>query len=355
LIIIKNIYRETNKFVGRTDKNDVIVCRECCFYRFCDWHAICKLLAVYLKNKIYSVTKKRKLFLSVLFLAFPLMLLAQEHGNMKSGKTFFDFIFSAKYIVVYLFAAASLFFLWTKNFSDKARIILVSSAFILFGVIPLFADYLFITPSPVCAATKPFLYGFKPQFLATLSAVGVLSLVSVKGFCSTACPVGGLQELLYKIPFYKKFRVKFSVTNSVRIGLFVLFLAVAVTMKTSSYFYYNLFDLIHWDFNMPALEFAEFMLFLVIILLASVVLFKPFCYFICPMGLFTWVLEHFSIMKVRVDKSKCNGCGVCESKSPCASVNSILNEKTIRGDCHLCGKCITSCSHDALYFGFRRK
>jgi len=301
------------------------------------------------------VTKKRKLFLSVLFLAFPLMLLAQEHENMKSGKTYFDFIFSAKYIVVYLFAAASLFFLWTKKFSDKTRFVIVSSAFILFGVVPLFAGFLFITPSPVCASTKPFLYGLKPQFLATLSAVGVLSLVSVKGFCSTACPVGGLQELLYKIPFYKKFKVKFGITNSVRVGLFVLFLVVAVTLKTSSYFYYNLFDLIHWDFNLPALDLAEFILFLAIILFASVILFKPFCYFICPMGLFTWVLEHFSLMKVRVDKSKCDGCGVCETKSPCASVNSILNEKIIKGDCHLCGKCITSCSHGALYFGFKRK
>ena len=140
------------------------------------------------------MTNKRKLFISFLLILFPIVLFAQEHENMKSGKSLLGLLLSAKYLFVYLFAAISIAVLWLGKFSAKTRIVIVASAFIIFGVIPLFAGSLFLTPSPVCSTTKPFLYGLKPQFLATLSAIGILSLISVKGFCSTACPVGGLQE-----------------------------------------------------------------------------------------------------------------------------------------------------------------
>ncbi|MCE1163779.1 MAG: 4Fe-4S binding protein [Bacteroidetes bacterium] len=297
------------------------------------------------------MSSRRKNFITVLFLLIPVVILAQEHSEMKAGKSLADFLFSVKYYSVFGFTILSLFVLWFRKFSDKVRVAVTASAFLLFGVAPLSADYLFLSPSPVCAVTKPFLFGLRPQFLATLSSVGVLSLISSKGFCSTACPVGGLQELLHKIPFYRKFKFSFLVSNSVRFGLFVLFIVVAVTLKTSAYFYYNLFDLIHWDFSMPAVELAEFILFLAIILFASVIFFKPFCYFICPMGLVTWVLEHFAVLKVRVDKSKCNACGLCEKVSPCPSVKSILDNKLIRGDCHLCGVCLNTCERNALYYG----
>jgi polyferredoxin len=296
------------------------------------------------------MSKKRKYFVTFLLILFPVLLFSQEHENLKSNRSIWDFLFSIKYISVYIFTGLSVFLLWFNKFSPKVRIVIISSAFIIFGVLPLCAHNLFITPSPICATTKPFLFGLKPQFLATLSAIGVISLISVKGFCSTACPVGGLQELLYKILLFRKFKIPFKISNSIRIGLFILFLIVAFIFKTSAYFYYNLFDLIHWDFNMPVLDLIEFVVFLVLILTASVLLFKPFCYLICPMGLFTWILEHFSFLKIRINKEKCNGCGTCEMKAPCTSVNAIVNEKLIRGDCHLCGECITACKNGALYY-----
>ncbi len=298
---------------------------------------------------------KRRLFIAVLLMALPVMLFAQEHGNLKEGKSFIDLLLSVKYIAVFAFAVISIILLWTGKFSDKVRTVIISSAFLIFGVLPLFAGYLFITPSPVCAVTKPFLFGLKSQFLATLTVVGIMSVVSGKGFCSTACPVGGLQELLYKIPGIKKIRIPFRISNSIRIGLFVLFLIIAVTLKTSSYYFYNLFDLIHWNFDMPVFDLIEFIIFLVLILAASAVVFKPFCYVFCPMGLLTWVFEHFAFLKVRLNKDKCNNCGACEKKSPCPSVSSIVDGKFIRGDCHLCGVCINACKTGALYYGTPKK
>lgn len=297
------------------------------------------------------MSNKRKLFVTALFILFPVILFAQEHENMRGGRNFWDFMLSFKYFAVFIFTGLTLFFLWFGKFSSKVRVWVVASAFLIFGVIPIFAHNLFITPSPICASTKPFLFGFKPQFLATLSAIGILSLISVKGFCSTACPVGGLQELLYKIPLFRKFKIPFKISNSVRIGLFVLFLIVVFTLKTSTYYFYNLFDLIHWDFNIPFWDLLEFIVFLALILTASIFFFKPFCYLICPMGLFTWILEHFSFLKIRVNKEKCTSCGECEKKAPCVSVKAIVDDKLIRGDCHLCGECLTACKFGALNYG----
>ena len=247
--------------------------------------------------------------------------------------------------------------IWMNKLSFKVRIILMASVFLLFGVIPIFETSLFITPSPVCASTKPFLFGLKPQFLATLTVIGLMSIAAGKGFCGTACPVGALQELLYRIPILRKLKAKkvpFKITNTVRIILFVLFIAVAFLFSTSTYYYYNLFDLIHWEFSMQWIDFIEFMAFLVIILGISLFLFRPFCYFICPMGLYTWVLEHIAPLKVRIKKDACNSCGVCEKVSPCNAVKGIVDGDKIRGDCHLCGDCIKSCTQGALYFGFKK-
>ncbi len=303
------------------------------------------------------MTKSKRLILTIILLLIPVIIFADDHGNMQSKKSFLDFLLSAKYLAVLIVAAVGIAAIWMNKLSFEVRLILMSVSFLLFGVITIFAPWLFITPSPVCASTKPFLYGLRPQFLATLSVIGIMSLVVGKGFCGTVCPVGALQELLYRIPLFKKLKrkkVPFKITNTVRIILFVLFLTVAFAFATSTYYFYNLFDLIHWEFEMQWIEFIQFIIFLVIILSVSLFSYRPFCYFICPMGLYTWVLEQIAPLKVRVNKDACNSCGVCEKVSPCNAVKGIVDGNKLRADCHLCGDCIKSCSQSALYFGLKK-
>ncbi|MFA7361160.1 MAG: 4Fe-4S binding protein [Candidatus Kapaibacterium sp.] len=303
------------------------------------------------------MTKSKRLVLTIILILIPVIIFAEDHENMQSKKGFLDFLLSIKYLAVFIVAAVGITAIWMNKLSFKVRLILMSVSFLMFGVITIFAPWLFITPSPVCASTKPFLYGLRPQFLATLSVIGVMSLVVGKGFCGTVCPVGALQELLYRIPLFmklKQIKVPFKITNTVRIALFILFLIVAFAFATSTYFYYNLFDLIHWEFEMQWIEFIQFMIFLVIVLSVSLFSYRPFCYFICPMGLYTWVLEHTAPLKVRVNKDVCNSCGACEKASPCNAVTGIVEGNKLRADCHLCGDCIKSCSQSALYFGLKK-
>lgn len=303
------------------------------------------------------MSKSKRFIITFILLLVPVIIFAEDHENLQSKKGLLDFLLSVKYLAVLIVAAVGVTAIWMNKLTFKVRLILISLSFLLFGIITIFAPSLFITPSPVCASTKPFLYGLKPQFLATLTVIGIMSIAVGKGFCGTACPVGALQELLYRIPLFKKLKQKkvpFKITNTVRIILFVLFLIVAFAFATSTYFYYNLFDLIHWEFEMQWAEFFQFILFLVIILSVSLFSYRPFCYFICPMGLYTWVLEHVAPLKVRVNKDACNSCGVCEKVSPCNAVKGIVDGNKMRADCHLCGDCIKSCSQGALYFGLKK-
>lgn len=303
------------------------------------------------------MSKSKRFIITFILLLVPVIIFAEDHENLQSKKGLLDFLLSVKYLAVLIVAAVGVTAIWMNKLTFKVRLILMSLSFLLFGIITIFAPSLFITPSPVCASTKPFLYGLKPQFLATLTVIGIMSIAVGKGFCGTACPVGALQELLYRIPLFKKLKQKkvpFKITNTVRIILFVLFLIVAFAFATSTYFYYNLFDLIHWEFEMQWAEFFQFILFLVIILSVSLFSYRPFCYFICPMGLYTWVLEHVAPLKVRVNKDACNSCGVCEKVSPCNAVKGIVDGNKMRADCHLCGDCIKSCSQGALYFGLKK-
>lgn len=299
----------------------------------------------------------KKLIFTILFILIPLILSAQE-GEMRGRMNFLHLITQTKYIVAYVAATVGIYLIWVRKLDTKTRVIMMSASLLVFGAVSYFVHQLFITPSPVCSVTKPFLFGLQKNFLATLIAVGVLSIIATKGFCGTACPVGAFQELLYKIPILKKMKKKwkipFKISNSIRIGIAVLFFVFALTLGFSIYAYINLFDLIHWNFEMPPWELFGFIVFLVIILSASLMLFRPFCYFICPMGLLTWLFEQVSVLRVRVDKSACTTCGICEVETPCPSFNDKIDEKKFRADCHLCGTCINECVFNAVYFGLKK-
>lgn len=299
------------------------------------------------------MTNTRKFFLSLLILLYPAYIFAQGI-QQQQNKDFFDFLLTPRYIIVFLMTVVFIILLFTQKIDSKGRVIVLAVSFLLFGAISYYINSLMISPSPVCATTKPFWMGARPQFFATLSVIGVLSIIASKGFCGIACPIGALQELFYKIPILKKLKRKklpFKISNSIRIGIAILFFIVILAAGKSIYEYINMFDLIHWNFEMPLIDLITFIVFLLVMLGLSLFIFRPFCYLICPMGLFTWILEHFSVFKVRLKREACNNCGVCIIKAPCPSVESIIEGKTIRGDCHLCNICIESCANNALYFG----
>ena len=264
-----------------------------------------------------------------------------------TGRENIQFILVPKYFFFLLTSIVALLFLSLKRVSSSVRIIGLSVGFILFGVL------IGIHPSPLCALTKPLaryhIIGFiPPPMIVMVGAMVVFSLIGNKIFCGWICPLGCLQELIYKVSKgLKRIKPAFFITNSVRFSLIVLFSMYVYFFEMNIYDFFNPFELFHWHL------YTYIIIVISIVIAASLVFFRPFCHFICPAGFITWIFEQISIFKIHKNTGKCTLCKKCIKDSPCAAVEPIINDQKIVPDCYACGKCIESCPEDALTFSLK--
>jgi polyferredoxin len=255
-------------------------------------------------------------------------------------------LLSIKLILGGVAALSGLILLKTIKINRNIRTLLMCAVFVLFGVLVIMHQ-----PSPLRAVVDPVAAlatgGAITLKKATMLAfIGGLSVIGAKLFCGWVCPFGALQEIVNRIPAPsgKKIKLPFKISNSIRISLFAISLIMILTTGYDLYTYHgilNPFELFDW---------------------ASVFVYRPFCYLVCPVGLLTWLLEHVSIFRVRLLREKCNDCKKCILKSPCPSVKAILDGDKLRPDCFACGACIDACPacidacpKDALKFGIWKK
>ena len=101
-----------------------------------------------------------------------------------------------------------------------------------------------------------------------------------------------------------------------------------------------------------SIDFETFSILLTVIiaLLVSFITYRPFCHFICPFGLVSWIAERFSIFRVRIDKEKCNQCGACIKACPLEAAKGRVNDKKMPADCFSCARCLNVCPVDAIQY-----
>lgn len=187
--------------------------------------------------------------------------------------------------------------------------------------------------------------------------------------CGLLCPFGLVQDLLYQIPT-PKVQVPKKIDKPLRfikylvlLFLVILLPAFAITKTgiTPPYFCEYLcpagtlgggIPLMLTNPQLRTLAGALFqwkMLVLLVILVASVLISRPFCRYLCPLGAFYALFHRFSFYQMHLDSKKCIGCKQCEQICPMAvEVTKDCNN----AECIRCGKCRKVCPTQAIASGF---
>ncbi len=207
----------------------------------------------------------------------------------------------------------------------------------------------------VSRAVKAFM-GYYPDNIHVIFPLvffAVASFIVGKIVCGWGCPLGALQEIIYSIippSRLKKYKPPFWAGNLLRISLFITaaWLLYAGSERgdgQSLYHRLNAFRIFDFNFyEVSALATAA------LVVALSVKIYRPFCGFVCPFGLLSWLFERISIYRLTVDESKCNACGRCECACPTNAIRDRLCKKILPADCLSCGRCIIACNRDAVSF-----
>ncbi len=183
--------------------------------------------------------------------------------------------------------------------------------------------------------------------------------------CGWLCPFGLVQDLINKIPFPKKLKKLpgdkvLSYLKYVILVGFVIILPLTVldiVGQGSPWFCKyicpsgTLFAGIPLIASNPPLRAALGWLFtwkmaiLVLLIVLSVIVYRPFCRYLCPLGAIYGLFNPIALYRFKVSEDKCTKCGVCRSTCP---MDITVYKTPNSPECIRCGKCKTACPHGAI-------
>ncbi len=95
--------------------------------------------------------------------------------------------------------------------------------------------------------------------------------------------------------------------------------------------------------------FGVALLILLTITIVSALRGRLFCNTVCPVGALLGTLSKFSLFTLKLDKSKCISCGMCERNCKSECINA-KNKQLDFSKCVLCFNCANKCPKDAISF-----
>lgn len=205
--------------------------------------------------------------------------------------------------------------------------------------------------------------GFSVPF-AALGFLFIFGSIFGRFVCGWLCPFGLLQDLLHKIPLFRKrkqlpfhkvfkygkYLVLFGLvfagsvflfTGFVKIPAFCKFLCPSGTfmgaiplLGANEGLRTQIGGLFYWKLGV-----------LLCLVLLSVKIYRPFCQYLCPLGAVYGWFNRFSLVQIQWNKEGCTSCMACKRACP---VNLSPEEISVSAECIKCGQCVDACPEKCL-------
>ncbi|WP_315575837.1 4Fe-4S binding protein [Oribacterium parvum] len=213
-----------------------------------------------------------------------------------------------------------------------------------------------------------------PKFKFSYYIVGFLFFVGAligRGVCGYLCPFGLVQDLLHKIPFVKKIET-FKGDKALRKAKYLILLVFVILLplflvdiigQGAPYFCKLICPVGMMEGGIPLVLMNKSMrgaigflyawkgLILILTIFLSIVIYRPFCKYICPLGAIYSLFNSVSLFRYTLDHQKCIHCGRCKAvcEMQCDPVKNCNDLECIR-----CGKCKNACPVDAIACGITK-
>jgi len=206
---------------------------------------------------------------------------------------------------------------------------------------------------------------------AVLGFFFVFGSIFGRFICGWLCPFGLLQDLLHKIPLFKKRKNlpfhkvlkygKYAVLFClVIIGSAFLFGGFAKVPAFCKYLcpsgtFFGAIPLMTANDQLAQQAGGLFgwkLTVLIAIILLSVKVYRPFCQYLCPLGAIYGWFNRFSLVQIHWEKEDCISCMACQKACP---VGLAPEQISVSAECIKCGKCVSACPAQCLHFGKNTK
>lgn len=208
------------------------------------------------------------------------------------------------------------------------------------------------------------------KFRFSYYITGILILLGVllgRFICGFLCPFGWLQELLHHIPSPKLSSERLKPLRYLKYAVLLVMVVLLPTVLVNEL---GMGDPIFCKYLCPqgilegaiplalvntGIRSALGALFtwkaavLAAVILLSVLFWRPFCKWLCPLGAFYALFNRVSLFQMQVNSHRCVSCGKCANVCP---MDVDITQNANHAECIRCGRCIKACPAEAICYRY---